>query len=121
MCNQLHKDFEPIPEKGRGWKIFSNDRDQWLQWGKPYEEADDGWIPWVTPETGDGFCFFPDFEIAMIVKQLGCLDSMRIHQIEYEGGLGTFKTTRIIGPYGGDGTPIALCKRFRILEEVEST
>ena len=118
MCNELHKDSEPIPESGTGWKIFDNKVNREFRsfmYSEKYIETD-GWISWrlkLPPERG--FTFFlqkPDFEYIKERFQYGN-ETLVLKQIEYKNGLGKHMEDRFLFD---ELHEIALCKDFRIIE-----
>jgi hypothetical protein len=119
MCNKLHSDSVPIPETGFGWKLLPTRSDgryeayyhQYNYRGIVYRMVSDGWINWWPSLAQDdnykGFAFFPDYkDIKREYRQI-CL-----RKIEYRSGLGKHREE------GMHDCIIALCKSFRVVEEV---
>ena len=138
MCNMLHKDSQPIPEKGLGYKIFVNDivNEQLLpltQW-QSYEADENGIIMWKDsfynkdlekffPNSivdKKGFCFFLDLEVAKIayyewVDDPWSTDDIEIHKISYNKGLGEHIEKEFVNV----SVMIALCQEFKIEEIIQ--
>ena len=128
MCNRIlrldteGRKVQPIPEKGVGWKIFSI-------WKSPsdlsslvkrddYEMISDGWINW-DGSSSEGFCFFLNKEEAERCRKLWCsrMWNCVVRKIEYEKGIQERDEDKFIS---GETTRVALCHKFRIVEETEA-
>lgn len=131
MCNKVMWDQElnpvAIPETGVGWKVFysmeaeKTPTSELLQrfggiCGK-YRKDSDGWIRWE--EDGgeeQGFCFFLKKEDAEKMRQVKPLGGRAvIRKIEYQEGVQERDQMNIVR--SDDKWRMAICKRFRILEE----
>lgn len=139
MCNKLHHDSQPIPEKGVGWKLFFNHGGVLHNFVDIYRgykgtsrrsvgwrERSTGWrgrsTAWYSKPRHDehlrGFCFFRTKPSKKTVKHI--IDRMysshqRKHgvlcKIEYSGGLGEHMERSFIS---GKAYKIALCKQFSL-------
>lgn len=112
MCNRIHVEHEVIPDKGRGWKLFSEFRTSWIK-RDPYDIDPDGFATFKgQPE--EGFCFFLNQEEAK--KALTKIQVNEdpdfpsyLFEIVYEGGM----CKQIERHFIGIRVEIALCKRFK--------
>ena len=119
MCNRLHEDSEPIPEKGTGWKLFGPDRLSWCLARKYLGRDKKGWVTWSKSRFDEGgFCFFLDKVEAVRVLCACRTDDNNLFPIEYEGGLGTHEEPSMLGTKHRP-PKVALCKRFRIKETIK--
>lgn len=142
MCNQLHTDSKPIPEKGYGWKIFYRDnrRASWkrgyrsfmVHTNPPYVNKDSDSFYRYTAAFGhgDGFCFFLTEKEAIRTLRFyidgfsfnpNFSSKLKIKKIEYRVGIGKHKEN-IILRHNKKGIinktfNIALCRRFKIVGE----
>jgi len=123
MCNNLHKDSQPIEKQGVGWKIFLVDIKKYLK--QPfaersrYKKRKDGSVSWIkTMKYGQGFCFFTDQEEAdKLLKDLKddvFYSKCVVVKIRYEKGLGEHDESGVthVGSY-----KTALCRNFRLHED----
>lgn len=134
MCNNILWDDtvnpKKIPEVGVGWKLFysmtgdraptSELRPRFGVTHINYLRESDGWINWQgTLNKEQGFCFFLKEEDAEKMKAESPLEGCSvIRKIEYEQGVQERTQRSIISD--DDEWRMALCKRFRILEEKEN-
>lgn len=121
MCNTLvakSSGLNPvrIPTTGIGWKLFLNSPDlSSLIDGFGYVKDPDGWVSWRWTKN-EGFCFFlkqEDAERARDIwnsKYWSCV----LRKIEYEKGL---QERDEKGFLANSTWRVALCKRFRVVEE----
>lgn len=128
MCNRIlrldteGRKVQPIPEKGVGWKIFgigeSSIGPRSLMYRDYYEISPDGWINW-DESSSEGFCFFLNKEEAERCGKLWCsrMWNCVVRKIEYEKGIQERDEDKFIS---GETTRVALCHRFRIVEETEA-
>lgn len=114
MCNNYRVDErldpKPIPEQGFGWKVFSSEGYSCIR-HMAYIKDEEGWINWcdtLSGGEGDGFCFFLNKADA----HTWCVNRETVMPIEYQGGLQEREDFLMPGDLR-----LALCKRFRIVEE----
>jgi len=129
MCNTLHAGYKKIPNRGKGFKIFTVGEDglypmfHWLD--KPYKAyVAIEWREDAEFEEGDGFCFFLDREEAYRCIMDCVIDtydddcdldraiSWVILPIEYSGGKGKCIERKITE---GKKYNIAIATSFRII------
>lgn len=135
MCNKMveedsNRNPVPIRETGIGWKIFRKNflskdpREHYkpvvqklLSAASYYRDTFDDWVHYVFDTSkGDGFCFFRSELEAHVAASL--LPSWAVvKKIEYKGGLQERDEISFIE---GMNLRVALCKSFRIMEEVNS-
>jgi hypothetical protein len=124
MCNSIHNEHQPIPEKGFGWKIFESKNKPCFGFGNPYE-FDGQWVRWNKDfqACGDGFCFFltqkeaqraldrwwDNFE-ANDVRGIMDPSNRLIRRIAYQGGLCRQQESNMID---GITVTMALCTKWR--------
>lgn len=129
MCNQLHSDTIKIRKKGFGYKIIRKDKSifrpmVFLTFKRSFL-ADDWniWNPDKAIHYGDiGFCFFLSKREAnkcLNVWLKRCIDEInydkyQIRKIQYEEGIGKHIESHIMK---GFNFQIALCKKFKFMEE----
>jgi hypothetical protein len=133
MCNTLHADSKPIPEKGVGYKVFrvvrlDDDTDEFIpafafSKAKYFHKGD--WIIFkdrlheTSYEEGlAGFTFFPDLSDAKMLFRFLREDNFilwnyAVALIEYDYGLGSHNEHSLIG-----SPKIALCRQFKIKEVI---
>ena len=124
MCNKLHSDSKPIKASGVGYKLFTKGS-KGIRYPMAkdirYEKEHDGWIVWDSSIAlclikDNGFCFLLSLKEARRLLRHWTASNCVSHRILYEGGLGKHKENNITS----QGSYItALCKRFRIMEEVK--
>lgn len=114
MCNALHNDYKPIPEKGTGWKLFEIKGQEICQWIHKDKYISDiplhkgGIVSWQGNEN-EGFCFFNDKETARYIAN--SIGIGKLLEIEYGGGMGEHMETKL---KTNEEIKIALCKSFRL-------
>ena len=123
MCNYLHEPVTPIPEEGVAWKIFTKRGGKYcplLSRNRGYYSNPRTGVGWsLRGRCGDGgFCMFMTKRLA----SKACVRFRRpngpnrvVCKIAYKGGLGKFKEEHFIAD---NIYTIALCKWFKIIEEV---
>jgi hypothetical protein len=126
MCNKLHDDSQPIPEKGIGYKLMLGEGRLPLVNFNEYEVGHDKWIKikWKYKwDQFEGFCFFLNLQEAEKAGKAWADDDRveragrtELWKIEYDGGLGAHKEHGFIGDKGWN---IALCAAFRLVECIE--
>ena len=118
MCNYLHSNSVPIPEKGIGYKIFRREgrRIGTMIYGQQYKAGPRGIIRWIHTQKG-GFCFFLSYEEAKRAANDWqqavevCRGPLVICRIEYSLGLGKHTHHSFICNAEYE---MALCRAFKI-------
>lgn len=128
MCNYLHKNSQPIPKNGEGWKIFSVRKDGSIK-GSTYgvyylKKNQNKYVKWKNIGDGFGgvgFCFFLNEEIGKLALTLWSVNFPYINfvllPIRYKQGLGKHEETSFVS----EPVEIALCKEFAIDPEYKFT
>lgn len=135
MCNIAHQDGKPIPKKGEGWKMFTNNKHDGqilrsLMNDKRYYFNSRKWVTWedrkytgsyfspkVLPSDELGFCFFLDKDSAesALAQWNAAVPSDNyktvLVKIVYDKGIGKHIEEKFIA---GNKFEIALCKKFKI-------
>lgn len=120
MCNKIvppdQRNATRIPETGFGWKIFCDCKGEFsLLEETPYKKDEEGWVNWIC-QNYEGFCFFLSKEEAIRAwdKCLGLYWPVYVKKIEYQKGLQERDEEKFVG---GQVWRVALCHRFRVVEE----
>lgn len=117
MCNKLHQHYDPIPETGIAYKVFSFGI-LGMASHALYKPDKDGWIRWHLQSKIHGFCMFLSKEEAeRCSAKWGAFfpeEKPHVVAIEYDKGLGEFDEYKIFAPEHGPFRS-ALCQAFKII------
>ena len=120
MCNFLHEPVTPIPEEGVAYKLFVK-RDGYyfpltmFGYCNEYDTNPTKGVTWDEGLEGDGFCMIMTKRSArMALAEWGFTANIVLRKITYKKGLGKFKENDFCSRVN----TIALCKWFKIIEEV---
>jgi hypothetical protein len=112
MCNKLHKNSDPIPKEGLGWKVF--DKIERNKFAAPmrfdtYENPHKGVLWRGSKNSKWGFCIFLTRAAAREYKKNCYAYTPIVKRIKYKGGLGKHYEQNL-------ALPVAICKWFKIID-----
>ena len=125
MCNLLHDDSTPIPQKGIGYKLFAVVEEQQctLTTESKYLIDDDGITRWYGYSNEyivrGGFCFLLDRRTAIKAyrewTETPSNGNIKLFEIEYSQGIGThIEHLFVLKPM-----KIALCRAWKVTKEIK--